>query len=244
MHPKHPMYDLPPPNDQCYDLRSLTFGRRSYSQELGELGDLDYKKSPLHYLSEHGSWQRYSDWRMRLGSPDPMACIPIWEGPPSSAYAGKAVYDPGLLEELLVKHPRVVATVSNIVRDGYQTRSFRALYTIVMSIFKNEYWAVLEQVSKQKHELIEEARKVGILDYQGCEYTFEYDKALAVRQFDKAADIVCKFLVRHHDLYPKEWLKPMVEHADLSHYMKLFSIPGAVVKPVFGERPKSKMKLK
>lgn len=201
--PRYRHYMLPPPNEYVFDLADLQFGRRDYY---------------VRDLPEYGwtSYRRPEGWREVVG--DRWAMYVIHEDFTSSIGMPTAsVYDPWLLQDMLIKHPEVVRAVKSIADTGFKRVAFKTLNQLVSRFFRSAYRMAYQERMGQPDKWSSYARGA----YSTADWDVRWKQACA--QFDQSISIIAEFIVRHYTVYPDEWVVALASHVDLSQYHRYFT---------------------
>lgn len=239
------IYDLPPPNDGAHDIYGLMFGREGY-EEIRHLPASHDEHNPYakFWDQEAGKLARHLKWNWRelLDRPDTWALIYIWQDAERKFLLNKReiylrleLFDPELLEAMLIKHPKVVAMVHEIAKKNYASHAFKPLVSFLLRFFRTDFRHASEEADRQRYIQYPLHREYEARVY--IPFTFEEKYQQALKQLDKAVELIAKFLARHYGLYTDQWVPLLAEHADLSNYWQHFtskalSEPKPVRKPL------------
>jgi hypothetical protein len=225
------IYDLPSPNDGAYDIYGLVFGRESYEEIVHHPpNEKNNFRNAKYWEQAEGMTHIHlrHDWRIHLTPPDPWALCYIWQDADKrflknkkEVYLRLQVFAPDLLELMLVQHPKVIELVHEIAKKNYASHSFKPLTSFLLRFFRSDYRRAYEEDDKQRY-----AEHPFHKEYEERVYipfTFEDKFQQAVKQFDKAAELVAKLLARHYGLFPEVWTPLLARHADLSEYWQQFT---------------------
>lgn len=136
---------LSPPNDGVDQICYLIYGREDY----------DNHPAVIAYHRENNTWwangrkgPRPIHWRQRVR--DPWAGIVIYEDPEHNptqkeGYRRHWLYEPALLQDLLINTPRIVRAIHNAVEQDYDMTSARRVYRDILSVIRNEFRASWEE---------------------------------------------------------------------------------------------------
>ena len=236
-------YDLPNPNDGVCSMYDLRFGRSDY-EKIRRKPTLPENAPYWDFSGKYAHLRR--DWRTLLITPDPWACRFLIEDftgrflvDPTELHLCLQLWDPQLLEDMLVVHPKVVEAVCAAAKKSFMPHTIRPLVSFLPRFFRTEYrkayhvqW--LEEIERcPVWELSPDGQKqmcgpsAGRNTYKP--HTFEELWQQATLQFDKGVELIAKFLCRHYCLYPMAWVPMMAVHGDMSEYWKHFTTKALVL---------------
>lgn len=185
-------FNLPPPNEHVDHIRYLVFGSGEYEEETTQ------------YYIELNKWWREDKagpkprhWRQRVR--DPWAGINIWCDPESeptleTGYQRTQLYDPVLLQDMLLDSPRIIRSVHATIEDEGSTTAMRRVQRDLLSFFRNEFKTELDSTSTGNSV--------------GWSRVFKFLEA--------SVDSIANCLLLNYELYPLEWSTRVMQHGEPS----------------------------
>lgn len=199
-----PQYDLASPNEGADHILYLRWGKQDYDDhpEVKQYG-IELRK----WIAGDRVGPRPIHWRQRVG--DKWAGICIWEDPDVSeevlkenGYSRPKLYDPWMLNNLLLSTPRIIKVVHFAVEQDGESSAMRRVHKELLSFFRNEF----------KQEWLAWAVSTG----KKLEVEAEPAWASIFKFLERATELIGNWLLLNYELFPQEWSVNVIKYGEPS----------------------------